>query len=297
MTIIPASLAPKVGRAILLGRKNSPTIMFVGGTVGVVAATVLACKATLKFQTVLEGTKKDLIGAKSLDHQDYTKADYRKDVAYIYIRTGVQAIRMYGPAVAVGTLSVMSLTGSHVVLTKRNTALTAAYAALEKGFSEYRQRVIKEIGPERERELRHAVEPYEVVDSETGKKHKVKIAGPQGDHSIYARFFDPTAKEWSHEPEYNLVYLHAQQTMANDLLHARGHLFLNEVYDMLGIERSRAGQVVGWIISKDGDNFVDFGLYDSHDPEKRAFINGQEGSILLDFNVDGIIYDKIKESR
>lgn len=290
MSIIPTSLAPKIGRAILLSRKHSPTILFVGGTVGAVAATVMACKATLTFKEHLEITEKDLEEVKSSIRSE---DEIRKDVTFLHVRTAIVAVKLYGPAVALGALSISALTGSHVVLTKRNTALTAAYAALEKGFERYRERVIKELGPEKEREIRHAVEQYEVTDSETGKKHKVKIAAPHGDHSIYARFFDPTVKEWSHEPEYNLVYLRAQQTHANDLLHARGHLFLNEVYDMLGIERSKAGAIVGWVISKDGDNYVDFGIYDSHDPEKRAFINGQEGSILLDFNVDGVIYDKI----
>ena len=84
-----------------------------------------------------------------------------------------------------------------------------------------------------------------------------------------------------------------QQTFFNDLLLSRGHLFLNEVYDQIGIDRTKAGQVVGWVVSKDGDNFVDFGLFDGSTQEKRMFVNGHENSVLLDFNVDGVIYDKI----
>jgi hypothetical protein len=64
---------------------------------------------------------------------------------------------------------------------------------------------------------------------------------------------------------------------------------------MLGIDRSKAGSVVGWVITKEGtgDNFIDFGVFDGDNPRARDFVNGREGSILLDFNVDGVIYDKI----
>jgi hypothetical protein len=119
--------------------------------------------------------------------------------------------------------------------------------------------------------------------------------GPD-DPSIYARFFDPTSPSWSKEPEYNLIFLKCQQNYANDLLKSRGHVFLNEVYDMLGMERSKAGAVVGWLLSKNGDtdNFVNFGVFDGREQVARDFVNGREGAILLDFSVDGVIYDGIE---
>jgi hypothetical protein len=133
----------------------------------------------------------------------------------------------------------------------------------------------------------------EVENEKTGKKEYVKRVGPDG-ASIYARFFDPTSTSWSKEPEYNLIFVQCQQNYANDLLRARGHVFLNEVYDMLGIPRSQAGAVVGWILSQDRttDNYIDFGVFDD-EKNARDFVNGYEGSILLDFNVDGVIFDKI----
>ena len=110
--------------------------------------------------------------------------------------------------------------------------------------------------------------------------------------SPYARFFDETVYEWKPDPLMNKCFLDAQQRYANNLLEARGHIFLNEVYDMLGFQRTREGAVVGWIKNGDGDGYVDFGIYDGNE-RSRAFVNGHETSILLDFNVDGTIWDKI----
>ena len=62
---------------------------------------------------------------------------------------------------------------------------------------------------------------------------------------------------------------------------------------MLGIPRTKAGQVVGWIFDKDnpiGDNYVDFGLLNT---QNEDFVNGYKRSVLLDFNVDGMILDRI----
>jgi hypothetical protein len=52
--------------------------------------------------------------------------------------------------------------------------------------------------------------------------------------------------------------------------------------------------MVGWIDGGDGDGYVDFGIYDiAAVNNRREFINGYEPSIILDFNVDGVIWDKI----
>ena len=113
------------------------------------------------------------------------------------------------------------------------------------------------------------------------------------DVSPYARWFDETCMAWTNDQESNLYFLEMQQNYANELLKARKHIFLNEIYDMLGIPRTRAGQVVGWVYDEKnpiGDNFINFGLYDEHNVK---FINGYEKSVLLDFNVDGDILDRI----
>jgi hypothetical protein len=203
-----------------------------------------------------------------MEHQEYSEEDRRKDIAIIYTRSAAGLVKLYGPAILVGSVSIGLLTKSHNILTERNAALTAAYAAVDKAFTQYRARVVEKYGEDEDRELRYSAKSVDV--------------------------FDELSTSWNKEPEYNLVYLKCQQSYANNMLKTRGHVFLNEVYDSLGIERTKAGQVVGWVISKDGDNFIDFGIYTNQD-KVRDFVNGREGAILLDFNVDGVIYDKLDD--
>jgi hypothetical protein len=178
--------------------------------------------------------------------------------------------------------------------------LAAAYATVDKSFKEYRSRVVERFGKELDRELRYnikAKEVDEIVQNEDGTetvvKKTVNVADPNL-YSDYARFFDEACPGWTKDPEFNLMFLKDQQRFANDKLKAQGYLFLNEVYDMLGIPRTKAGQVVGWIYDEKnpiGDNFVDFGIFNENITKARDFVNGYERVILLDFNVDGNIMD------
>jgi hypothetical protein len=297
MQLVPGAITQKLARTTLLAQKSSPEVLLAAGIVGMVGSTVLACRATLKMDTVLDETKDKLNTAKTLQHESYSERDRQRDISLIYYQTGIKVVRLYAPAVILGGLSIYALTTSHSIMTKRTVALTAAYGALEKGFSEYRGRVIEKYGKEEDQHFRYGTEDVDIVDEKTGKKKTVKRVNMTTGPSIYARFFDVGSTSWNKEPEYNLYFLQAQQNYANDLLHARGHVFLNEVYDMLGIERSKAGAVVGWILSGDGetDNYVDFGVFDGKTQSARDFVNGFEGSILLDFNVDGTIFDKIEK--
>lgn len=294
MKFLPSAATLKMSRQILLAQKHSPTMLFASGMVGFVATVVLASKATLKVDEILEKTSYDLESAKSVYEDasmDYLMKDYRQDQVVIYSRSLGSVAKLYAPALAVGIFSIACLTGSHKILTNRNAGLMAAYAGLEKGFDEYRRRVRDEYGDDKERELRYDTKPCEI--STDGKKSEIVRVPTASSSSIYARFFDEYCKEWQKTPEYNLVFVKCQQNYANDMLQARGHVFLNEVYDSLGIPRTKAGAVVGWIISDTGDNYVDFGLYENDNERARAFVNGREGSMLLDFNVDGVIYDQI----
>jgi hypothetical protein len=232
------------------------------------------------------------------DHKEnYLEDDRHKDIRVIKLQTGAKIVKLYAPAIIVGGISIAALTSSHRILTTRNAALTAAYAALEKGFEQYRRRVVEKYGEDQDRNFRYGTREVEIADPEDHRKKKtVTRVSPEG-ASIYARFFDPFNENWSRDPEYNMFFLKCQQNWANDMLRARGHVFLNDVYDHLGIPRSKAGAVVGWILSKNNknDNYVSFGIFEGNDQKIRDFVNGHEGAILLDFNVDGIIYDKIED--
>lgn len=295
---IQTAVTSKVGRQVLVAQKHSPTILFAAGVVGVVATTVLAARATLKLEEVLDETQNDLDKANkaSVLHPDeYSENDHKKDVVLIYARTAGKMTRLYGPAALVGMASIGCLTGAHLVLNRRNVALTAAYAALDKGFREYRRRVVEEFGEDKDRDLRFGLTSKDILDDECeGEPEKKTVKVIDGKNvSIYARFFDENSSSWNKMPHYNQAFIRCQQSYANDLLNARGHVFLNEIYDMLGLERSKEGAVVGWVKDGHGDGYIDFGVFRGDTYMGQLFVNGDERSILLDFNVDGVIYDLI----
>lgn len=290
----------KAGRTALKMRKQSPHILFGAGVVGVVATAVTAARATLQVEDVLteHASNMAMINEAAVNHADrYDEKAANKDRVIVYAKTVVGLGRLYGPTVIIGVASIGCLAGSHRILTARNVALTATLGSVERAFDRYRQRVIQEFGPEKDREYRFASETIEVIE-ETNKGPQPKDLTRQdvqpGQEYLYAKLFAPDNKNWERKPEYNVMFLRSQQNYANDVLRARGHIFLNEVYDMLGMERTRAGAVVGWLADGDGDGFIDFGIWDANREDQfLEFVTGREGSILLDFNVDGNIWDKI----
>jgi hypothetical protein len=294
MKFIPIKVSRTVARQILVAKKNSPAAMFGVGIAGVLTSTFLACRATLKLDPVLESMENDIGEVKDFSLADRAKLtdnperQMRKDLIHAYLKGSYNVAKLYAPSIIITSASIGLLTGSHVTLTRRNAGVTAAYAALAKGYDEYRQRVTAELGEEKELDIHRAITTKTNVD-ENGKKVVAKVTDPNG-WSPYAKFFDEGSPNWQKNSELNRIFIQCQQNYANHLLHARGHVFLNEVYDMLGIERISAGQVVGWIIGPDGDNYIDFGMFEA---SNSNFVNGYERSIILDFNVDGVIYDKL----
>ncbi len=290
----------KTGRVGLVLQKYAPEIMLTAGVVGGIAATVMACKATLKAEEVLKSCKDELDKINEVqnnkekykEHQ-YTDEKYKKDLVISYVHSGMKWVKLYGPSVSLGTASLICVLASHGVMKKRSVALVGAYNLVSESFNAYRKRVREKLGEEQEYEFRHdtATESVNVDDPETGKKKKVKVQTKRHPEllSEYSRFFDEYSVQWQKDNQYNMMFLRTQQNYANNLLQARGYVFLNEVYDMLGLKQTPAGQLVGWVEGK-GDPFVDFGITRESGAD---FINGHEKSILLDFNVAGVIYDAI----
>ncbi len=304
------SMKGSLGRAGLQMKKRSPEILIAAGIVGTIASTVLACKATTKIDEVLEETKDkvDKIHQCLEDGtiEGYSAEDGKKDLTIVYSKTGVKLAKLYAPSVILGALSITSIVASNNILRKRNVAIAAAYAAIDKSFKGYRSRVIERFGEQVDRELKYNIKAETIEGTvldengnEVAGETTVEIIDPSEQYSPYIRIFDELNNNWKRDASMNMVFLKQQQNYANDLLRARGHLFLNEVYDMLGFPRCKAGQIVGWIYDPENkhrlatDNYVDFGIYNFNEERCRDFINGCEKSIILDFNVDGVVYDLI----
>ena len=306
-TEIIATLTRTFNRTGLKIKKHSPEILLATGTVGIVASTVMACKATLKVEEIVDEAKEKIdtihnVSADPAMAEKYSEEDGKKDLAIVYTQTAVKFVKLYGPSVAIGAASLACMIGSNRILNKRNAALAAAYAAVDKSFKEYRGRVIERFGKQMDRELRYNIKAQEIEETtvdangkETVTKKTVDVMDPNS-YSQYAIVFDDSNEGWDPDPERSKYFLIQQQNWANERLKSRGHLFLNEVYDMLGAKRTKAGAQVGWVYDEkncEGDNFVDFGIFDTNSPKARDFVNGIEKVIVLDFNVDGYILDMI----
>lgn len=301
MRFIPNSVSSKLALTALKVSKTSPRLLFVGGVVGVVGTVILSSRATLQLPSILDEVedKKAKYDEGVHKYDNYSAEDAVKDKALLYFKTSVRIVKLYAPSLALAAVSIGMLTGSHHILSKRNAALTAAYATLEKSFRGYRDRVVKDVGEDKDREYRYGVETDEVTETdENGKKTQVKKKVATAT-TEYGKLFRQGNVNWRKEPDYNLLFIRGVQRYANDSLQAKGYLFLNDVYDQLGIDRTSAGQIVGWLADNSGkygnnDGYVDFGLFSDHDALRiHDYVTGREGELYLDFNVDGPIYDKI----
>lgn len=301
-TEIMKSVNGVTSKAVMKLKKHSPEILVVAGIAGTVVSAVLACKATTKVAEILDETKGTLdtihegMETGAINGQEYTTEDGKKDTVVVYAQTGMKLAKLYGPAIILCTLSITSILASNNILRKRNVALGAAYAAIDKSFKEYRGRVIERFGEQVDTELKYGIKAKKFeeieVDPETGKEKKVKktvmVADPnlQSDYAVY---FDSKSRNYETNPDYNRMFLKAQQAFANDKLQTRGHLFLNEVLDDLDLPRTPAGQIVGW--TKDGpDGYVNFRIVEV---ERETEDGRHEPALLLDFNVEGNIWEKM----
>lgn len=313
-----------ISKLIFGVKKNSPTILLVAGAAGCITATVIACRNTMKLKETLENGSNDIqelkadmddaieevksempdVTEKELKKAPVYKA-YRRDICKQYAKNSLEVAKLYVLPAGIMVASIGTLFLSNDIWRKRSAQLLAACAATETAFKEYRKNVRETYGDEIDRNMLYGIKSKEITVVETDKKGKEKEVTKKldvitddkiSDYSMYSRFFDSSCREWTKDPAYNKAFLQAREKEANLRLRSQGHLFLNEVYDMLGFERTQYGQVVGWIFDLDcpnGDNEVNFGIMDLHKEKNRDFINEYEPVILLDFNVDGVIVDKI----
>lgn len=290
-------------------KKHSPEILVASGIVAGVAGAVLACKSTVKATEVVADAQKklsDIEEAKILAENGeviYTDDDEANDRKTVAVGLTVDMAKLYALPVALGVVSITCILASNHILNKRNVALSAAYAALNTDFGNYRKRVIEKYGKEEDFMLKNGLEKKlvatEVVDPETGevKKEETEVLTYNGDKlSQYARIFDEIeSTQWSPNPDRNKQFLLMEQNFFNEKIKTRGYIFLNEVYERLGFRPTKAGAVVGWVYKNEDWEGIDFGLFTATSPKVKDFMNGDEASVILDFNVQGDVLSLVTE--
>ena len=301
-------------------KKASPTIMIIGAAVGGVTATVLACKATIKAQDILDehnttvaaihDTKAKIESGELClkEGETYTETEYKKDITTAYVQTGLKLAKIYAPAVTLGAASLGCMFGSHHIMTRRNASLTAAYIALDKAFEEYKGRVTERYGDRVQRELEENIKAVEIKSKKTDENGVEEIIKEYQDVAMqhtspYTCIFDETVDTWEPDNMMNQNYLFLMEQSANKRLRSKGYLFLNEVLDLIGTHggvsmRTPEGQIVGWYYDPNDEslqNHVDFGVtnYVPGNDALNSFINGGERSVMLHFNCDGPIINRL----
>ena len=276
------------GRAGLMLSKHAPTILTAAGTAGFIGTTILASKATLKVEeTIAEETALLVKVHEANEAGKLEDKDALHDKVILYTRMTTKLAKLYAPALILGAASIVSLATGHGIMLKRNASLAAAYAAVDQAFKTYKKKVESKFGKDAVIDALVSTAEEDLTKNELTMEAIAAVDGV----SPYGVIFDETNNNWSADEDLSMLHLKCQQQYANDILQTRGHIFLNEVYKMLGFPHTPAGAVTGWV-KGNGDDFVDFnifeGTFEGEDEKGRTVTKW-----ALDFNVDGVMYDKI----
>ena len=276
------------GRAGLVLSKHAPTILTAAGTAGFIGTTILASKATLKVEeTVAEETALLVKVHEAHEAGKLEDKDALHDKVILYTRMTTKLAKLYAPALILGSASIVSLATGHGIMLKRNASLAAAYAAVDQAFKTYKKKVESKFGKDAVIDALVSTAEEDLTKNELTMEAIAAVDGV----SPYGVIFDETNNNWSADEDLSMLHLKCQQQYANAILQTRGHIFLNEVYKMLGFPHTPAGAVTGWV-KGNGDDFVDFnifeGTFEGEDEKGRTVTKW-----ALDFNVDGVMYDKI----
>lgn len=305
MKINTKTLRKSFKKAQLTVRKHSPEILMVAGVIGTVAGAVMACKETLELEDVLDECKQEKM---ELEEQyatceQYSEDALKKDQVKLTIKQVAKIVKLYAPSVIMEATSIGVIFASNDIMRKRNASMAAAYATLNSMYKRYRQNVIESYGEEVDKDMRFGVKHEKVTEiDEDGNKVKIDARIVDLDNtalaiSDYSRFFQAGCKGFdASSGRYNLLYLKGIQAMFNNKLIADGYVMLNDVYRELGFDTIPEGWSIGWVYDEEnpiGDNYIDFGLYEARNKNQRA-VNDWEPVILMDFNVDGNLYEDPK---
>lgn len=282
---------------VLKLRKISPELALAGGIACGIGAVVVGCIASRKLNDIVDETREELD-----DLQEYVDEDKienpKKEAFYIYRRAAWKLTKLYAPTIGLTIASTGLILASHGILSKRHVALSAAYSALDGAFKDYRERVSEAIGEEKERIIfsNSHTEKNISFENENGeietKKNNSLIGNPHSESPYEFNFNRFTTKEWQPNADYNEMFLRNTERFCNELFHSRGHLFLNEVLDALGMERTQAGSICGWIKGA-GDDDVDFGYWENFRKDYSVDSDLCVKNIHLNFNCDGVIWNMI----
>lgn len=295
----------KMANAKFYIKKNSPEILVGAGIATLIGSLVYTVIGTLNTGVEVTNAVCELDEVENDD--SLMEEERRKKKHGIYIHAGLNIARNYAPAVTLATVSAGCLIGSNAIMRRRAFSLAAAYSALDSTFSDYRTRVIDEYGEDVDKKMRYGLTTKEVeveqIDEETGEVVKttstVTEAAESATNIWYKRQYelsDGTVivnPNWQPDKGLNATFVLAQIAWFNGRLSRGEHVWLDDIYNELGIPVDgyrQEAHVLGWTPDKNGEKYIKCRLYNKE--ESGDFISNDDGDILLSFNPDGILYYK-----
>ena len=235
---------------------NSPTILTALGAVGVVTTAYFTGKASFRAQAAIfnENSKRSL---KDGDHAVYlTKKD---EVKLVWM--------MYLPAAATGALSIAAIVGANRIGTRRAAAMATAFTLSERALAEYKEKVVEQVGANKEQKVRNAVAQDQV---DRLQPMSVINEGRGGDQL----FMDPfSSRVW----EASMEEVKGSINDLNYQLNNHGFVTLNDLYDQLGLDHTRVGGEMGW----NADKLID----PKFETTMAEYKGAMRSVIVLDFTV------------
>ena len=287
-----------IGKVKLSTIKHSPELLLAAGIISGAATIFFAAKGTLKAGEVIDAHKEKMDQIHEATEvatvEEYSARDAQIDTVKTYVQTGASFAKIYAPAIIFGAVSLTCILASHGIMRKRNVALAATLATVRTAFDEYRGRVVRDLGKEMDNHFLYdtveEVVEREVTDPETGKtkKKKEKVQVPTKP-TAYSRFFEDS-NDFQKDGGSNFLFIKSQLNTAQRHLIKDGYLFLNDVYKLLGLPITQAGQSAGWIYDYDNrestmiyfKGFEDEG-YATFSSDVIDLLNNRTNSILIDF--------------
>ena len=304
-----------VGNGALFAKKYAPELMIGSGIAGFGATIFATVKATNKTNDLIEEREISIKAIENahdnLDEDQYNENEYYKDLKEANSRAKWGIVRAWAPVATLGGASVISVLGGYRILNGRYVATAAAYKLAESTLERYRNNVVERFGKDTDYEMLHSIKAEELekarkeqaenkeIEADNKRKRFGKKRKKTAYSDIYNNIFDEYSDRWQRywTPEQVLHYLKTKQNELNDRLKINKHLFVNEVNDALGFDRTPEGQVTGWIITRSNpDSYVSLGIDEMPEEELRQILSthrNEDIRVKIRLNPDGLIYNMI----
>ena len=303
--------------------KHAPEFLVGTALIAGACAIYSACKATHDdLDDILTQAEKELQVIVTQENDGILPPkEAFKQRAEVKLETAGKLARAYAPAAILAAISAGSTIGANRILSKRNVALLASYAALDKYTRDYQKRVMNTVGEEVERKIRYDIRDdmreVEMVDPDTGNTETVREKTGVEKAHVYDRFdfmFDERSPRYQNNPDYDETFVYLVQEQANKILECRrsdtkaGYYFLDELLDDFGLDPDDVGisfeeaHIVGWYLPPKNElgvapgdiHHIDLGIGKYVDLTKKNMTEEEDiDGILIIPNVDGVVYHLI----